>query len=283
MNEARRRDLAFSLLARIYPEAVQAVQAALDTPALQVLRLYPNRRNRGIFCLIDHSDYLIAYLAFEHDIDSCEADELRIEVVPLLPLDGSREFYFNVYGRNPQAVRLVQSMGFQPDMLGYRLSCPAPGPALPSLLPSGLAETGFVEAQLSQYSDLFDRAYYDINVANSYPLDWHTRYAEAFRVRLARMDQGGGIGSFWLDDRLVGAYLIQGLYISDLAVHPEFQNRGYGRFILSRALNRMLVEMDRPEARLNVAQTNTRAKRFYERLGFVEIGCFADHTYVPQK
>ncbi|WP_369011131.1 GNAT family N-acetyltransferase [Paenibacillus sp. MER TA 81-3] len=46
--------------------------------------------------------------------------------------------------------------------------------------------------------------------------------------------------SFWLNQNLIGAYIISGTYIRDMVVDPDYQNRGYGSIILDHCINHLL-------------------------------------------
>lgn len=83
-----------------------------------------------------------------------------------------------------------------------------------------------------------------------------------------------------LGDEVVGVLiiamnvpLIRG-YIGGLAVHKDHRNRGVGTQLMRFAEERIL--RDSPNVFLCVSSFNPDAKRFYERLGFKEIGALKD-------
>lgn len=55
--------------------------------------------------------------------------------------------------------------------------------------------------------------------------------------------------------------------IKDLYVLPEYQNKGYGKKLLSHALRKMRVK-GYMHAFLNTAEGNVKARCFYEKFGF---------------
>ncbi len=55
-------------------------------------------------------------------------------------------------------------------------------------------------------------------------------------------------------------------YIHHMAVHPDYQNRGYGRKILTRALE-YSQELGL-QSKLEVHKTNINAQALYQKLGF---------------
>ncbi|RPI24462.1 MAG: N-acetyltransferase [Chloroflexota bacterium] len=266
------------LIGKIYPEARVFVGAAYNTPALKVCRYFPSKKNEGAFCLVEGSGFLAGYLAFRQDLRvPSVAAAIQAEIIPYYPTGDSPEFCMNVYGRNPRAIRFIQELGFHLDMHGFKLKYSRHHP--PGSHPINLNEKSYHDADLAHYTRLFDRGYEEISRANGWPVGWYSRCPDAFGHRLRRLHNQGGVRSFWRDGTLVAAYLIQGIYISDLVVDPDHQNRGLGSAILARCIHEMLVEKKLPEVRLSVAQSNSRALRFYQRHHFVEIGSFADHTW----
>lgn len=67
--------------------------------------------------------------------------------------------------------------------------------------------------------------------------------------------------------------LIRG-YVGGLAVHKDHRNRGVGTKLMRFAEERIL--RDSPNVFLCVSSFNPGAKRFYERLGFKEVGELKD-------
>ena len=55
--------------------------------------------------------------------------------------------------------------------------------------------------------------------------------------------------------------------ISDLYVHPEYQQKGNGRKLLSHTLRKLRAD-GYPRAVLETADDNAGARRFYEKFGF---------------
>lgn len=74
-----------------------------------------------------------------------------------------------------------------------------------------------------------------------------------------------------VDGRLVATAMIgydghRG-WVYYLAVHPEFQGRGYGRMLMARA-EALLIERGCPKINLLVRETNDAVLAFYDRLGY---------------
>lgn len=85
--------------------------------------------------------------------------------------------------------------------------------------------------------------------------------------------------SFWLNNQLVGAYIFNNEYITDLVIKPDYQNKEYGKQLLGHCISYMRTQRSVKNIRLRVAKSNTRAKRFYEKYGFKEIAFFSEHSF----
>ncbi|MEW8994349.1 GNAT family N-acetyltransferase [Clostridium sp.] len=102
---------------------------------------------------------------------------------------------------------------------------------------------------------------------------------EQFYKKLIDLDKHSQVRSFWINNELVGAYIFCQNYITDIVVKPTVQNKGYGSYILVHCIRNMSMNESIRNIRLRVAKSNTGAKKLYERNGFIEIACFAEHTY----
>ena len=67
----------------------------------------------------------------------------------------------------------------------------------------------------------------------------------------------------------------------DIAILPEFQNRGVGTILLHRLIEEAIKEGK--ALRHMVYVLNNEAHRFYERLGFVEIEAFGAYKHMEWK
>jgi len=264
------------LLSLIYPGPPEAVEEARRSGALHALHSHPGPDNPGIFALIDWPEIVVGYLSFAGDLRD-EFSSLILEAFQPYLLPGlNREVCFNVNGRNPRAIQFVQSLGFRLDMLGVKLAYR--GPRLPEPVHPAWRVEGYRPGTAQDYAALLDRAYQPIFTAIGSPPDPHLQEINGFTQELEMLESLGGVYSFWIGDRLVGACLVHGDYIRDLAVDTAYQNQGLGSSILAAVVNNRLSR-GAVEVRLDVAMANAGARRFYARHGFIEIGCFADHTF----
>jgi GNAT superfamily N-acetyltransferase len=99
-----------------------------------------------------------------------------------------------------------------------------------------------------------------------------------FEPRMLETKQYFGI---WQDGELVsvaGVHACSVRYrvaaLGNIATHPDYRGRGYGRIAAAKVCKSLLSEID--HIGLNVKADNTSAIRCYEKLGFDAIGSFGE-------
>jgi ribosomal protein S18 acetylase RimI-like enzyme len=264
------------LIEKISPHAKDYVSNSIKN--VEVLYSICTIHNKGVFIKVDNEDCCIFYASFQNE-DRIE-DVLEIikfkteEYISEMKL---KELCFNVLGSNNRIIHLVRELGFKSDMDGYHLEfC---GEDIPQLNNQNLIEKGFDSNMLKEFADLFDSAYYMLNINNGWETKSHTKNEAQFHEELITLNKLNQVRSFWLNDELIGAYIFQQNYITDIVVNPIYQNHGYGSYILAHCIRNMSVNKSINKIRLRVAKSNIGAKKMYERNGFVEIACFSEHTY----
>jgi len=75
--------------------------------------------------------------------------------------------------------------------------------------------------------------------------------------------------AFWDSetDSLIGIYWRKHIEIEDIAVSPEYQRKGYGSFILTRAIKRAFENPDYNFVRLYCVDWNEKGQAFYKKYG----------------
>lgn len=234
--------------------------------------------NKGVFIKVNNEDCCIFYASFLNE-DGIEdiLELIKYKTSEYISKMNSKELCFNVYGNNSRIINLVRELGFKSDMEGYHLEYR--GNELPQLKNCDLTDKGFESSMLKELIDLFDSAYYKLNLDNGWETKSYAANGEQFCQELDTLNKHNQVCSFWLNDKLIGACIFQLNYITDIVVRPIYQNKGYGSYILAYCIRNMSVNKSINNIRLRVAKSNTGAKRLYIRNGFVEIAFFAEHTY----
>ncbi|MEO3945792.1 GNAT family N-acetyltransferase [Gorillibacterium sp. CAU 1737] len=264
----------------ISTDAANYVQSGFANHAVTLVHYEDSPRSQGAFCVVENEDCIIAYAVFSryhHDeaLITLMANSLQRHLSP----SETREVCFNVYGRNTEIIQLAQSLGFATDMEGFHLQYDfAKEVELPEITP--LVEKGFSPDRLEEFLHLFDKAYYPLKVENG----WSTEPSpkDQFLQSMLSYAADDRVRSFWIEDTLIGAYVIAGEYIRDFVILPDYQNQGYGSRMLNHCIHRMANTMGMKRIFLRVAKSNSGAKRFYERNHFVERSHFAEHTFVSK-
>lgn len=266
------------LIGDISPHAEIYVNEGFKNNEVDIMYAASTNENTGVFLKVDEEDCCIFYANFSNENNIEKILELiDSKVKEYLSTENSKEICFNVHGSNSKIISLVRKLGFKTDMQGYHLEFQ--GKQLPDSNNCNLIDMGFQESMLKEFCNLFDKAYYQLYMDNGWEVNSYSRYQEPFKARLISLDKLNQVHSFWIDNELAGAYIFQDNYITDIVVNPVFQNKGYGSYMLAHCIKNMKIDKDIKNIRLRVAKSNVGAKKLYERNGFVEIACFAEHTY----
>jgi GNAT superfamily N-acetyltransferase len=264
------------LIAKISPHAKDYVYNSIEN--VEVLYSIHNLNNKGVFIKVDNEDCCIFYASFLNDENVNDLlDYIMDKTNDYISKNKSKEICFNVLGSNVKIIDLVRKLGFKSDMEGYHLEYR--GNELNQLNIFNLTIKGFDDSMIKKFVNLFDSAYYELNIHNGWETDSHAKNQIHFHQELNNMNIHNQVYSFWLDDALVGAYIFQQNYITDIVVSPKYQNQGYGTYILAHCIRTMRGNKSIDKIRLRVTKSNIGAKKLYERNDFVEIAYFAEHTY----
>ena len=99
---------------------------------------------------------------------------------------------------------------------------------------------------------------------------WNTAYKDIARKLKVQSDL---FLMGYLEDKLI-ASIIAGYdghrgWINYFAVHPDFQQRGYGKQLMDNVENK-LRELGCPKINLQIREGNDKVLSYYQKLGFVE-------------
>lgn len=266
------------LIELISPHAKDYVYRGFENKKVEILYSIFTEKNKGALLIVDNEDCCIYYASFLNEDNIEEVLEIiKGRINEYISKGNSKELCFNVYGKNLKIISLVRQLGFKSDMEGYHLEYM--GKELPQINNCSLTVKGFESSMLQEFVDLFDSAYYQLNIENGWKVNSHVIYQEQFHQKLNDLMKFNQVCSFWLNNELICAYIFEQNYITDIVVKTGFQNKGYGSYILAHCIKNMRVNKSINNIRLRVAKSNVGAKRLYERNDFVEIACFAEHTY----
>ena len=272
-NKTLKREKIMDLVAAISPMSRDYVDDVFDDTA--VLFAQTGEGNEGVFLRAASEDLCVYYASFSDDASPELLEKIDTELER--PDLASGELCFNVQGQNRRIIELVQKRGFALDMEGFILQYDKPTPDATDL--GELTVDGFNAHMIDAFVELFESAYMRLNLENGWDTKSYSRNAEGFCRQLIELHEQQLPQSFWDQGILLGCYIIEGDYIKDIVIHPDFQNRGYGSLILRHCLRFMRAKKGVSDIYLRVTKSNEGAKRLYERSGFRVISHFAEHTY----
>jgi len=276
--EEKQKSIILELINKISPHGKDYVKSAFEKDNIEVFYFNKEGDNIGVFLVVKGEESNIFFSSFVNESYSSDMVNLSKEKLQDYIINQSnKELCFNIYGKNRRLIELAKFLGFTKDMEGshmkYNSDIPSP------LLENNLVIKDFNDDWIDDFCDLFDKGYYNLQIENGWETNYYSNHKEGFKKTLNRMKELEQIFSFWKEGKLMGAYIIDGNYISDLVVHPDYQNKGYGSFILNHCIRHMMINKNIKDICLRVATSNTGAKRLYERNDFIEIAWFAEHTY----
>lgn len=263
---------------KISPFAKEYVKDGFANNKVEILYSIRTEQNEGVFIMVDNDDCCIFYASFLNESNIEEISKvIANKINEYISKDNSKEICFNVYGNNTKIIKLVKELGFTTDMEGYHMEFSLG--ELPELKECNLIHKGFEDSMLKEFVELFDSAYCKVNTDNGWQINCNAVYEKQFYEELNDLNKHGEVHSFWIENELVGAYILKNNYIADLVVKPIFQNKGYGSYILTHCIRNMRLNKEIKNIRLRVVKSNVGAKKLYEMNDFIQIASFAEHTY----
>ncbi len=157
---------------------------------------------------------------------------------------------------------------------------------LPSL-PPGIAEVAFDPGRLAEFMAAHAQAFqvYADYASEESRRRLHTRFMQdgkdaiqqegCLRTWIGLERQGKIIGSCY------GTFANNKMFIEELAVLPEYQGRGVGKYLLLRCMQALRHHYGAEGARfvLDTTRTWDRALRFYYKLGFLRAELYTNATF----
>jgi ribosomal protein S18 acetylase RimI-like enzyme len=270
------------MIENISPHARDYVIREMKNNNVEILYCLEKEQNRGAFVKVDTPECCIFYASFlnESDIDPVVElikDNIKDYILKTTP----KEICFNIYGNNKKIIKLAKEIGFEVDMEGFHLQYM--GRQLPQLNDCGLSVEEYKPNRLNEFVDLFDSAYYNLAKDNGWETNYNALNPDKLNQKLTCLNRHKQVVSFWIKDTLIGTYLFEKNYITDIVVRPQFQNKGYGSYMLAHCIKNMSINKNVENIRLRVSKSNVGAKKLYQTNGFIEMACFAEHTYRQSK
>lgn len=224
---------------------------------------------KGFFTVIRIPDGFLALLSFEDDFDQPELFAEMLEKLKKAPIIEGQLVFLTINGQNHKAVAFFESNGFKVTTDGLEMMLDDTSEFKSSRIKDKIK--GFDPEDLEEYIWLFDQAYNPTLVADGKPTNAYLRNKQKTHDMFAEADEAGDFGGYWLDDKLVGAYLTRGPLILDIVVFPMYQRQGHG----TKLLEHVLATVEGPSV-LYLSRKNEAARRFFEKYGFKQSASHVD-------
>lgn len=267
------------LLAEISSEAVKCCEAGFKHGMIHNCMIWYTDQSAivGVWVLVVQEESWRGYLSFVKDVinQALCAQIGRIFEQTLGELD-RRRFYVHLNGINSLLADVIVQTGFVQELsvIHYVLTKHVASP----LLRRPLTRTGFQPPDFTRYQKLFGDAYYPLRKEHNFlPFNWYQESPKEAHAEFVAANQRGDFAGFWEGDRLIGAYMTFEDEIDSIVVHPHFQGRGYGTMILQDCITHILRRY--PQVFLSVMESNSRAQRLYEHMGFRRISWYKELVY----
>ena len=271
-----------NMIEKISPQAKDFVSNGFNNNNVKVYYFNDKKASNGTFLSVENEVYTILYAYFFEDSNSVAILKLIKDKIVHHSLNkSSKELCFNVYGRNTKIIDLIRKLDFCLDAEGYHFQYDDDRLLKHDGHP--LVEKNYDSLYIKQCTNLFDSAYYQLDRDNGWETNTYSNNEASFNKKICALNRLNQIKTFWIEDHLIGAYTFEENYITDIVVHPSYQNKGYGKTILAKCIQQMNLNIPLKEIRLRVMKNNIGAKRFYEANNFKEIAYFSEHTYSTNK
>lgn len=277
-------DLAISCISKINRSAKEIFNEAYNKNCFVYKYIYENKGVEGIFCVIEMDNFFVSQISFSNDFNNENVITYMTDTLSdIIEKKGNKDFYLNINGNNQEIISYFWKRGFSNDATGiqykYILKSSDKDEIQESILLDELEFRGYEEQYADQYIDLRDEAFNPLDTACGNKPDANRRNKEKVLEWLRDSDKEDNFGTFWLQGELVGLYVLYNDYLNSLAIHPKFQNKGYGSRILKFCINKMLNDKKYIEIYLNCLIQNKDAHKFYIKNGFEKCGFYSENTY----
>lgn len=263
---------------KISPQAVEFLKS-IQTEQIKVLHLEHFGIEEGCIVSATEDGFAVIYVSLLNDIAPKKITDIIFQEIANFEQEKAiSEICLNLFGENRELISLARKNKFKVDFEGYHMEY-----YLSELLhieEKGLAIQLYKKEILPEVCQLFDCAYNELNKNNGWIGNYYQDNSEQFHKKIEHKKSANDLQLFWLREKLIGAFILSDNYINDLVVLPEYQNKGYGSYILKCCLNLMKTDHNFSRARLRVAASNLKAYRLYQKIGFETIAFCSEHTLV---
>lgn len=274
------KDFAIYMLNKINRSAKKIFEQAYEEQFLNEYFIYDDKDNRGVMTVIEAEEFYAIQISFERDINSYNVIKLVHEKIKsIILIKGDKDLYLNINAYNAIIVNYFRNYGFVQDSFGFEYKMDRTAEKVNELhnfeLREGLSFKKFENDYTQNYLNLLEDSFkeQDIMCGEEHKLGENTV------SWLKKADERNDFGALWKDNCLVGLYILDGEYISNIAILSEYKGKGYGTVILNHCLKDIFITKKYNETYLYVYAVNIKAQKMYLKNGFEVSAFYSENTY----
>lgn len=274
------KSFAIYMLSKINRSAKKIFEQAYEQQFLKEYLIYDDKDNRGVMTVIEDKDYYAIQISFERDINSFNIIKpVHDKIESIILMKGNKDLYLNINAYNNTIVNYFRNYGFTQDSYGFEYSMNKTAEKINELynfkLDEGLSFKKFENSEAQNYLNLIEDSFMEQDLM----CGEKSELGENTVSWLKKADENNDFGALWKDDCLIGIYVLDGEYISNIAVLSEYKGRGYGTLMLNHCLKDIFINKEYNDTYLYVYSVNIKAQKMYLKNGFEVNAFYSENTY----
>lgn len=274
------KSFAIYMLSKINRSSKKVFEQAYEEQFLKEYFIYDDKDNRGVITIIEDEKYYCIQVSFERDINNYNIIKLiHDKIKSIVSVKGSKDLYLNINAYNTIIVNYFKNYGFVQDSFGFEFKMDRTVEKVNELhnfkLKEGLSFRKFEDDCSQSYLNLLEDSFreQDIMCGEEHKLGENTV------SWLKKADEKNEFGALWKDNCLIGLYVLDGEYISNIAILSKYKDKGYGTVILNHCLKDIFINKEYKETYLYVYAVNIKAQKMYLKNGFLASAFYSENTY----
>ncbi len=274
------KSLAIYMVRKINRSARKIFEQAYEGQFLKECLMYDDKDNRGIMTVIEGEDYYSLQISFEKDINNYNTIRyMHDKIKSIIEMKGNKDLFLNLNAYNTTIINYFRNYGFIQDSLGFEYSMNKTVQKIHELsdfkLDDCLVFKKYEDRCSQDYLSLLEDSFREQDqICNE-----KSELGENTVLWLKKADEKNNFGALWKDNCLIGLYVLDGEYISNIAVLSEYKGKGYGTIILNHCLKDIFINKEYNDTYLYVYAVNTKAQKLYLKNGFEVSAFYSENTY----
>ena len=274
------KSLDIYMLSKINRSAKEIFEKAYEKQFLKECLIYDDKDNRGIITIIEDEKYYSIQISFERDINSYNIIKpVHDKIKSIILIKGNKNLYLNINAYNTTIVNYFRNYGFVQDSFGFEYRMNKTSEKINELynfkLTEGLSFKKFENSEAQNYLNLIEDSFME----QCLMCGEKSELGENTVSWLKKADEKNEFGALWKDDCLIGLYVLDGEYISNIAILSEYKGKGYGTVILNHCLKDIFINKEYNDTYLYVYAVNIKAQKMYLKNGFEVSAFYSENTY----